>query len=246
MPQIVSHSDVKAARRERVVPGGHQASLTDFLRPPEGLNDAPMAFLSESPGGRLIRTHYHALDQFHVMVSGAATLGRHDMPLYSVHFARAYTPYGPMVAGKAGMGFMSMYARRDRGANYLPECSDKLKGVKGRKPWQISDVPRFEKTNGVGLYGLPSIQNDEGLAAYAISLDAHMAVTTPDAFATDGQYILVTRGGLRYESKDYGALTLIFVKPNEPRFRIVADAGGVEALVLHFPRVRHTITEAVA
>ena len=77
MPQITSYSDANATRRQREIPGGHHSWRTDFMKPPAGVDEAPTAFLSESTAGRVIRTHYHALDQFHIIVKGGGTLGKH-------------------------------------------------------------------------------------------------------------------------------------------------------------------------
>ncbi|HYC47439.1 MAG TPA: hypothetical protein VED01_18350 [Burkholderiales bacterium] len=234
MPQIAAYSTASAGRKQRSVPGG-LAWRTDFFTPTEGLENAPMAFLSESTSGRVIRTHYHALDQFHVVVSGGGTLGRRALGLNMVHFARAYTPYGPMTAGAHGLGFISLYARRDPGAHYLPEHTNALKSMVGRKPGQVSEMPIFGQTLQTHVHAFERIHDDMGLAAYSISLPAGARALAPDASASGGQYIVVTGGALMHDDSEYRALALVFAPPEDPPFELIAGASGLQVLVLHFP-----------
>src|SRR5215813_9925623 len=56
----------------------------------------PHAALGQWQAGRLSRPHFHENDQFQVVVGGKGKLGRHELAPYTVHFSRAYTPYGPL------------------------------------------------------------------------------------------------------------------------------------------------------
>ncbi|MBM3343743.1 MAG: rubredoxin [Betaproteobacteria bacterium] len=62
-------------------------------------------------------------------------------------------------------------------------------------------------------------------------------MATPDAAQTNGQYLIVVGGSLTYQGKEYHAISIAFTKPHEGSFPIVAGPEGVEALVLHFPRL---------
>ena len=98
MPQIASHDEVRATRKQREVPTG-LAWRTNFLTPPEGVVDEPVAFLVEGTPARVIRPHFHENDQFQVVMSGGGTLGKHKLAVHAVHFSRAHTPYGPIIFG---------------------------------------------------------------------------------------------------------------------------------------------------
>ena len=63
MPQIASYEDVKAGKKSRERPGGHTAWRTNFLVPPEGVVDHPVAFLAEGTPHRVIQPHFHDVDQ---------------------------------------------------------------------------------------------------------------------------------------------------------------------------------------
>ena len=166
MPQIASYDDVKANRIKREMPVG-QGWRTNFLTHPEGadVTEEPMGFLVEGNHERVIRPHFHENDQFQVIVSGGGALGKHNLVVNAVHFSRAYTPYGPINFGADGLGFLTLRARKDPGAQYLPEERDKLIGVPGRKPWQVTEAPDFTRAGDVSVRPFTQIKDDRGLAA---------------------------------------------------------------------------------
>jgi rubredoxin len=237
MPQIASYDDVKANRIKRELPVG-QGWRTNFLTHPEGadVTEEPMGFLVEGNHERVIRPHYHENDQFQVVVSGGGVLGKHKLSIHAVHFSRAYTPYGPINFGAEGLGFLTLRARKDPGAQYLPDSRAKLVGVAQRKPWQVTEAPEFSRTADVSLKPFKEIKDDRGLGAYALSLAPNAKTVTPDPSQTAGQHIIVTKGSLTYNGREYKAVTVAFVKPHEGAWPIVAGPDGLEALILNYPR----------
>jgi len=235
MPQIASYEDVKSARKERQTPTG-TAWRTNFITPPEGVKTAPMAFLAEGTAGRVIKPHFHEVDQFQVIVKGGGVLGKHGLVIHAVHFSRAYTPYGPLVAGEEGLGFLTLRPCWDQGAQYLPDAREKLEKVQGRKPWQVTEAPKFEGAADVNVHEFAEIKDKAGLAAYSLKLKPNAKSAAPDPSKTEGQYIIVTKGSLTYQGKEYKSISIGWVKPEDGAFPIEAGPEGVEALVLNFPR----------
>ncbi len=237
MPQIASYDDVKANRIKRELSVG-QGWRTNFLTHPEGTDVAeePMGFLVEGNHERVIRPHYHENDQFQVIVSGGGVLGKIKLSIHTVHFSRAYTPYGPINFGADGLGFLTLRARRDPGAQYVSDKRDQLVAIPQRNPWQATEAPDFTRTADVTVRPFAQIKDDRGLAAYALSLAPHATVTTPDPSHSGGQHIIVTKGSLTYQDREYKAITIAFVKPHEGAWPLVAGAEGLEALVLNYPR----------
>jgi rubredoxin len=237
MPQIASYDDVKANRITRELPVG-KGWRTNFLTHPEGadVTEEPMGFLVEGDHERVIRPHFHENDQFQVVVSGGGVLGKHKLCVHAVHFSRAYTPYGPINFGAEGLSFLTLRARKDPGAQYLPAAREKLVSVPQRKPWQITEVPDFTRTGDVSVRPFSQIKDERGLAAYSLSLAPNATVTAPDPTHSGGQHIIVTKGGLAYQGREYKAVTIAFVKPHEGAMQLVAGPEGVEAIVLNYPR----------
>jgi len=236
MAQIAVHDEVRGSRKERQTPTGI-AWRTNFITPPEGVVDAPMAFLVEGTPARVIRPHFHQVDQFQVVMSGGGVLGRHPLSIHAVHFARAHTPYGPIVFGEQGLSFFTLRAHWDPGAQYIPAERAKLEQVPNRNPWQATEAPVFGGSAEVNLNAFEQIKDERGLAAYALTLKPGARCRAPDASRTNGQYLIVTKGSLLHQGTEKKAITVIFVKPDEAAFELVAGSAGLEALVLHYPRI---------
>jgi len=201
-----AYDEVENPRIERALPHGFFAWRTDFIERPEDKSiDTPMAFLAEASAHRVLRTHYHAVDQFQVMYNGDGAMGKHPVGPGAVHFARAYTPYGPITYGEKGLGFITLRAHRDGGAQYLPEQREALAKVANRTPWQITAKPDFDflpGERGVTMKALEGLTGHaDGLAAWSVKMKPGVKAFAPDPSKGEGQYIVVFKGGVRHEGK---------------------------------------------
>lgn len=245
MANVVAHDDVKATRTHRIVDGDKSAWRTNYMQPQNEAPNEPQAFLAECGPQRVLRTHYHANDQFQIFVSGDGHAGKHPISPFQVHFARAHTPYGPIVAKDNGVAFLTLRTRKDPGAQYLPEKRDQLVQIEGREPWQLTCDVRFPKAEGpIAVAPLEGMQDDTGLAAHALSMTANAEAHAPDPSNSNGQYIVVLGGSLMHEGREHKATTIIFVQPHEGPFRLVAGPEGLEAVALNFPRARAPVALA--
>src|SRR4051812_13169921 len=80
--------------------GGGGVTNTPFIGS-RHVRDMPHAQLNQMDSGRFSNSHFHINDQFQVVVSGKGTIGRHKLESHTIHFSRAYTPYGPLVSTEA-------------------------------------------------------------------------------------------------------------------------------------------------
>jgi rubredoxin len=135
------------------------------------------------------------------------------------------------------VGFLTLRAHWDPGAQYVPASKEKLVSVPNRKPWQVTEAPRFEGNAEINIHTFNEIRDERGLAAYSLKLKPGVKTAGPDASNGNGQYIIVTQGSLNYQGREYKAISVGFTKPDEGYFPIVAGPEGVEALVLNFPRL---------
>lgn len=233
MAYVASYDDVKAGKIEREVKEG-KAWRTDFIKH-GGVDGAPHAFLAERMPKGVIRPHFHIVDQFQVIVSGGGVLGKHELAIHAVHFSRAHTAYGPIVGGAEGVGFLTLRAHKDPGAQWLPEFKDELAKATERRPWQATELPKFEASGAVGIHQFAEIRDERGLGAWSLKLAPNAKTAAPDPAKTDGQYLVITKGSLMYQGKEHKAITICFVKPDEKAFELAAGPEGLEALVLNFP-----------
>jgi len=245
MPRVVAYEDAKSAQKTR-----RGTTRTPFL----GSIDTPqlpVAFLSQGDPDRVIRPHWHVVDQFQVIVGGNGRLGRHEVDPYYVHFSRAYTPYGPLVgSSKTGISFFTMRARYDPGAQYLPESRERLRQIADRHPWQISQKITFPSgTSGthagaINLQKVPGMEDDVGLSAYSLSMGARETTIAPNPSNSGGQFILVVKGSLWYGEKEHRAYTTVFSTPGDDAFHVEAGTDGLQAIVLSFPRANTGVAAA--
>src|SRR5690606_27722696 len=83
MVAMLAWDELSEKRIHKEVSGGSRWN-TYFFQPEKGTR-LPQAFLVENTPHRVLRTHYHDVDQFQVIVQGDGTLGRHAVRPYSVH-----------------------------------------------------------------------------------------------------------------------------------------------------------------
>jgi len=239
MPLVKAYDEVENPRIQRNLPNGHFSWRTDFIRRPEDKSiDTPMAFLAQGSAHRVLRTHFHVVDQFQVMYNGSGTLGKHPVGFGAVHFSRAYTPYGPIAYSDKGLGFITLRAHRDPGAQYLPESREVLDQAVSRTPWQATVAPDFDLVpgeSGVAMKALDGLTGHDGLAGWSVKLNAGAKAYAPDPSKGDGQYILVLKGGIVHEDALRKDLTVVWVGRNEGPYQLVAGPEGMEGLVLNFP-----------
>jgi rubredoxin len=240
MALVVAGDDLEPDQKlnnPRSKPG---SAHTDFIKSSKDTPNAPSAYLVEHAPGRLSSVHYHEHDQFQIVVNGSGKIGRHEMTPYTVHFARAHTPYGPLQAdASTGWAFMTLRARYDAGAQHLPAALAKLKQVTDRQPWQISQKVEFPSSgSGVAMHDIPGIRDTQGLFACALTLAPNAEMTAPAAAGGDGQFILVVKGSLLHDHRQCNAMAVIYVSAEESSYTLRAGAQGLEALILNFPRLR--------
>ena len=239
MPLVKAYDEVENPRIERTLPNGHFAWRTDFIKRPEDKSvDTPMAFLAEGSAHRVLRAHFHQVDQFQVMYNGSGAMGKHPVGPGAVHFSRAYTPYGPISYSEKGLGFITLRAHRDPGAQYMPESREVLDKVSKRTPWQITAFPDFDIVpgeHGVAMKALEGLKANDGLAGFSVKMNAGAKAYAPDPSKGDGQYIIVMKGGIQHDGQLKKDLTIVWVGKNEGPFELVAGPEGMEGLILNFP-----------
>lgn len=246
MPEIVSVAD-RPRERFNTRNGGSYWRIQLIDHPKDEL-DAPEAFIIDGDPGRGLRTHFHDVDQFQIITNGDGTLGRHGLVELGVHFARAYTPYGPIMSGRQGLGYLTLRARRDPLiAQYVPECNEKLKSIPGRAPWQktvVPQIPELAPGQLVAANSVPGLDDGQGMAVHAMRLAPGASAQAPDPAASGGQFVVAMKGGIVDAGVVKPAITVVHVAADEPAFTVQAGPEGAAVLVFCFPRQRATAAAA--
>src|SRR4051794_7212480 len=80
----------------------HLAGQTDEHWKPDDPSVYPMAYLVEQTPNSVTRAHFHRADQFQLFVAGGGQIEGKPVQPVTLHFAAAYSAYGPILAGPEG------------------------------------------------------------------------------------------------------------------------------------------------
>ena len=195
----------------------------------------PQAYLLEHEAGNVIEPHFHTVDQFQLFVAGAGRLGRHDVAPFEIHYTDAYSPYGPIVAGAAGVAFLTLRPRRDAGAHYMPGARDKMVRRAGRNVTRqavldpIAVARLGDDTETVELES----EHPDGLAMRLSRLGPSTVMSLPSGGG--GQYLVVASGSLMGDEAALAPLSCAFMPADASATEIHAGPTGAEVLVVRFP-----------
>jgi hypothetical protein len=194
----------------------------------------PMAFLVEQDPGEVANAHFHQADQFQVVVAGEGTLGTHTVRPVTVHFAGAFTAYGPIHAGAAGLTYFTLRNGFDPGARYMLRGENRvaLRSVAGRRHREAVAGPLNASSDSTVLLG----PEPDGMAAWRYRIAPGAGVRGPAPDRGRGQYWLVLDGSLRRDAAELGPLSCVFADPGDPSFAAIAGPAGATVLAMQFPR----------
>lgn len=199
---------------------------------------SPQAFMVEMGAGQPpLRTHFHVVDQFQVVVRGSGRLGRHELLPGSVHYADQCTPYGPLSAGPAGLAYVTLRSSTDTGAHFMPESRtglrDRLADTGERPPAARRNVS-FDVPPGDGAPGVTELlAHDGGLHLGAVTLVPH-GCHGIGPIGGSGAFLVVTRGHVVDGESVRRPGALRWLAPGQAA-RISAGPEGATLALLQLP-----------
>jgi hypothetical protein len=191
------------------------------------------AFLNAFVPGHVIQPHFHAVDQFQIVVRGSATLGKHVMRPVAIHYTDAFTPYGPILVEGEGMTFFNFRSRVDGGAQYMPDSRERMTRKAGRT---IYGNTRLDLATSAGSTRMDAIieQQEDGLAVYEI-VAAPNARLKDDLIQGGLRYELVLDGTLEYEGDSLPRDSVVLGDPGDTLRGRRAGPDGVHLLECQLP-----------
>lgn len=199
---------------------------------------SPTMFLVEQPPNVSLRAHFHAQNQFQLFVGGSGRIGSHAIRPLTVHYAGAYTGYGPLVSGPEGIAYFTIRAVFETGAFYMPESREKM--IRGPKRQLTSDpVPPADEASLAALtdvqaHDLIPLQSD-GIAARVLRLPPGASGTAAGAKGIAGLYCVVSAGSLIYGATELRLWESVFASGDEAPVPLLAGARGAEVVLLQLP-----------
>lgn len=191
----------------------------------------PQAYLVRShSAAATVSSHFHEHDQFQVFVEGGGTFQRHDIETVSVHFTDAYSVYGPIIAGPAGLGFYVLRPCAGQGAHYMPGSRDQLV-TRGRRNLHHA-IGDNHLAGGVTTV----FEDGDGLLCEVARLDPGGPAALPNVGESPGCYTLVINGRAIVGDAELGRNGLIYRASGDQDVSIRAGAVGATTISMRFPQ----------
>lgn len=227
---------------------GHEVWVTGYMGKHTGAKisdpDAwaeelfPEAYIIEQGPGVVGPPHFHRANEFQLVSVGSGTLGRKPVQPYVLHYAGAYTPYGPIDPGPNGLGYLTLRSLYDPGARNLPEHRDELHAAR-RKPRALVSE---RLAVGAGTATKPEVEDvfapePDGLTAQLYHVPPNTGIVGRDPAGGGGQFWVVLDGEMQSaDGKPLPAMSCIFVSKDEPAQRIAATSTApLDILLMQFP-----------
>ena len=232
-----SASRARETRHLRTLANGFSFHRSEWMESGRDSAMSPTVFLVEQPPHSVLAPHFHGQNQFQVIKEGSGTLGPRAIGPGSVHYAGAFTGYGPLVAGPQGLSYFTIRAVFETGANFLPVQRERLrpgpkKHAQGpiHEPLSAAALTALTAPARVDLIGSP----DDELAASAWRLPplAPVPVLPPRG---SGLFQLVMTGELRTPEGTLSSWESRYLSAGDCGGACSAGATGVQLLVLQMP-----------
>ena len=226
-------SEALAGNAVQVSPEG--ATATDFIGRRKDTSDHPLAFLVQGPPAYVIPPHFHTVDQYQIFVGGSATLGKHAVLAGSVHYADAYTPYGPIAATAEGFDYLTLRPKSILGYHEMPEGGPLLKPVneaRGRRGRMlVADIQAgTQDTGGAALF-----EEADGVAAWRLSAAPNAPLPDPHV-NHGGAYYVVLDGEVTAAGQAYPPRACIWIDQGENAPAMTAGPNGATVAFMSFAR----------
>ena len=227
-----------ARRRHLQLPDGFSYHKAEWLETDQDPALSPTAFLIEQPAGTVLAPHFHRQNQFQVMVAGGGTIGRHALGPVTVHYAGAYTGYGPLIAGPQGLSYFTIRSVHDAGAMMV--STDRARMIRGPKRHETT-APHAPLADAA-LAVLSAVERvdlvaptGDGLAVIVTRIPPHGRVELLDPAGTLGQFHMVLAGRLVHEGRALGTWEMVYVSADAGAAVLCADDTGAEVLTMQMP-----------
>ncbi|RCW68605.1 hypothetical protein [Pseudorhodoferax soli] len=193
-------TEKQATRRRRVVRAmGIDFGKAEWMECGTDAQLSPTISLIEQPPRSVLAAHFHRNNQFQLFVGGGGFIGRTPIEPVTIHYAGAYTGYGPLVAGDEGIRYFTIRPVCEAGAHAVATARDLM--VRGPKRHATSaPVQVLEPTV---LASLSEVQRDDvithapdGLGATVVAVPPADVIPVPWVAAADGMFLLVLAGTL--------------------------------------------------
>jgi hypothetical protein len=226
-----------AAVREGVRSDGSRRIVVDYFGRSSGNDTGSEAFVIELHN-RTLGAHFHPVDQFQILFGREGSLyQRHEIPPLMVHYADAYTTYGPLRGEDQPLRFFTLRAKPTTVTAFMP-ADRELLVYKGKRSMHVdpTEVDSRSTSDAMDVVTTTLIAEDvDGISAGQITAQPGASIVLPDTYDSNGQYLFVANGSIVFNGRDFGTESLGWIGPAESGQVIHAGDQGCECLLTRFP-----------
>ena len=216
---------------------GHAYWRSDYFESPNGAICSPQAYLIEQPATIVNPTHFHIQNQFQLFTSGEGLIGRNQVTPLLIHYAGAYTGYGPIISGADTLNYITFRAIRDPGAKFLPEAAHEFKkGPKRHITYSLSlMLPEQRKNLSRAEHDWIHPPETDGLAIGMLRLPLSTTSSLVHTAGSIGCFMVVMKGTIRFGDRQMSTYEHVFISSDIDEFEYSNGTEPAELLMLHFP-----------
>ena len=203
----------------------------DYFGKSSGRDFGPQGFLV-TVEDRTLPSHFHDVDQYQILLGVPGSFyQRHEIAPLMIHYADAYSTYGPIVGGNPPLRFFTLRADPTDFTGIMPSARDRLLH-RGRRQSHFSISTDSSATDSETEVLLSD--DADGLAAVLMRSVTGAAIDLPSPSGSKGQFVYVISGEVEWDERSFGPESLGWQSADDgPRqLRCLADS---QILVLRFP-----------
>lgn len=198
---------------------------------------SPTVFLAEQPPNTELLPHFHRQNQFQLFVEGEGTIGPESIGPVTVHYAGAYTGYGPIHSGNAWLKYFTIRSVFDTGITLSSEWRGKM--IRGPKrhaeaaagrPWTVEQLAGLQ-----GIQHRTVIAAEAGLGAEMFMMPPNAAQPLRPAAGSVGRFIFVLSGTALVEGTTLSLWESAFLPASVGEVVTTAGSQGAHLIALDMP-----------
>ncbi len=229
---VLGSAKLAQERRRQLEVQGVAFFKSEWLETDQDPLLSPTVFLVEQFPDTQVSTHFHGENQFQVFIGGGGKIGPDPLGPVTVHYAGAYTGYGPLVAGPEGIQYFTIRAVYEVGVKTGVEQM-----VRGPKRHAVSTPQIPTEPSTLAALDAPEVatlipMGADGVTAQMMRIPAGSTATGLDPATGGGQFYVVVGGELQYQGSTLQGWECLFVSSEEKPIELRAGAGGLEVLCL--------------
>lgn len=207
--------------------------------------DGPWARQVAFPAGFENNAHFHSAPQFQVVLEGDVSFPTHHLTAPAVHYADAFSPYGPFTVGE---GFKIMVARPWLARKYNMSARE-TRGLRNpygrnaygqsRELWGQMDESVWVRGDGFDsqqLLGTPAAAGLDGPMGELVRLDPGSSIANDAVVTRYGLFVIVFSGEITLGGNTLKPYSTYFARGVHGE-SMVAGADGALILRLAFDEV---------